>query len=117
MNRTNWEHLIIALVMQGVIGLLSGNWWAGAAFGAAWFLGREHAQAEYRYIKCNGGDRYSTPKLPEIAAFNPNLWSKDSILDFVLPVAGVIVIASIISIYYTDINEIIDSINKIITIF
>ena len=50
MNRTNIEHLIYALLMQAVLGLLTGNWWIGAAFGAAWFIGREHAQAEYRYI-------------------------------------------------------------------
>ena len=38
----NFEHAFYALLMQAVIGLLTGNWWAGAAFGAAFFLGREH---------------------------------------------------------------------------
>lgn len=97
MNRTNFEHLAYALVMQAVIGLLTGNWWAGAAFGAAWFAGREHAQAEHRYIYRNGGARYLTPRLPEIAAFDPDLWSRDSILDLVMPAVGVIAVA----IYFT----------------
>ncbi len=41
------EHALIALVVQAAIGLLTGNWWAGAALSAGVFIGREHAQAEY----------------------------------------------------------------------
>jgi hypothetical protein len=93
MNRTNFEHLGYALLMQAAIGLLTGDWWAGAAFGAAWFLGREHAQAEYRYIHLNGGDRYATKRIPEFAAFDPRLWSQDSMMDFALPVVGVVAMA------------------------
>jgi hypothetical protein len=74
MNRTNFEHAIYALLMQIVIGLLTGNWWTGAAFGAAFcvafFLGREHAQAQAKI-----GD----PGLRgDIAAFKIWKWSLDA---------------------------------------
>jgi len=46
MNQTNFEHAGFAVLMQLAIGLPTGNWWAGACFGIAFFLGREHAQAQ-----------------------------------------------------------------------
>lgn len=99
MNLSNLEHTVIALVMQAVIGLLTGNWWTGAAFGAAFFMGREHAQAEERYISANGGHRYSTPKAPEWAVFNLKYWNTDSLLDWIVPSVSVTFVA-IISNYW-----------------
>lgn len=93
MNRTSFEHLGCALVMQAVIGLLTGDWWAGAAAGAFFFLGREHAQVEHKYIQANGGRRHHTPRMPEFAALDPRHWSRDSVLDFALPVVGVVGVA------------------------
>lgn len=81
MNRTNFEHAFYALLMQAVIGLLSGDWWAGAAFGAAFFVGREHAQAQSEY------------KLGDFAAFDVRHWSLDARLDLLFPVAAVCVVA------------------------
>lgn len=40
---------------RALIAIPSGNWWAGAAAGAFYFIGREMAQAEDRYIDANGG--------------------------------------------------------------
>jgi hypothetical protein len=80
MNRTHLEHLIYALLMQAVIGLSSGNWWAGAAFGAAFFLGREHAQAQRAY------------QLGDFRAFDFRLWSLDARFDLLCPVVGVLVL-------------------------
>jgi len=47
---TNLEHLLISLCLQAAIGFATGNWWAGAAVCAALWIGREQAQAEYRWI-------------------------------------------------------------------
>jgi hypothetical protein len=58
------EHSVIALALQAIIGLVTGDWWMGAAAGSLLFVGREHAQAEYRNIEhttavggrtCRGG--------------------------------------------------------------
>ena len=91
MNRTNLEHAVYALAMQIVIGLLTQNWWAGAAFGAAFFIGREHAQREYKI-----GDP-STLKGYE--AFDLWRWSKDALLDLLLPVVAVTALAIYMEIY------------------
>jgi len=85
MNRSHLEHTLIALGFMALIGLLTGNWLAGVAFGVAFFLGREHAQAEARYVKSNGGDRYATPQPPSLGGLRPSSWNPDSVLDFVAP--------------------------------
>lgn len=43
MNETNFEHAIYGVLLQITVGLLTGNWWIGAAAGAFFFLGRAHA--------------------------------------------------------------------------
>lgn len=76
MNRTNFEHAVYALLMQTAIGLVSGDWLAGACFGIAFFLGREHAQAQRAY------------GLGDFAAFDMRRWSLDSRLDLIFPAAA-----------------------------
>lgn len=83
MNRTHLEHTICALLMQAAIGLISGNWLAGACFGAAFFIGREHAQAEAK-VRKEGWAKY-----PEFECFAPRYWSLDAVLDFVIPAVAV----------------------------
>lgn len=80
MNQTNFEHAAYAVLMQVVIGAASGNWWAGAAFGIAFFIGREHAQREYHI-----GD---PSKLAPWSAFDIWRWSLDSKLDLLFPVVA-----------------------------
>ena len=65
----------------------------GAAFGAAFFIGREHAQAEERYIEANGGRRYHTPVAPEWAVFNLRWWDRDALLDWITPTTAVVAVA------------------------
>jgi hypothetical protein len=45
------EHALAAVAIQAVIGLTTRNWWIGAALASGYFLGREVAQAEYRWIE------------------------------------------------------------------
>ena len=66
-------HILITLVC-GIIGFE----WLAVAF----FIGREHAQAEYRYIQTHGGKRYNCPWY---CGFIPSAWDIKSILDWVLP--------------------------------
>lgn len=93
MNITVIGHLAFALLVQIIIGTAFDNWWAGAALGAGVFIGREHAQAEYKYIQANGGSRHNTPQAPELGALSRKYWSLDSVLDLVVPVIGVICLA------------------------
>ena len=77
MNRTNFEHAGYALLMQLGIWVISGSWLAGACFGIAFFLGREHAQFQNKY----GAN--------EFASFNFTKWSLDAKLDLLFPVVAV----------------------------
>jgi hypothetical protein len=82
----NLEHSAYALLFMAIIGLLTGNWLAGACFGVAFFVGREHAQAEYRVIEhFYEGKRANAPWY---GGFERRAWSLKSILDFVLPIAA-----------------------------
>lgn len=87
------EHALAAVAIQCVWAMSTGDWWGGAAIGIGTFIGREHAQAEYRYIDAHGGSRYTTPHPPELGCLHPRYWTLDSVLDFAVPAAAVIAIA------------------------
>lgn len=99
MNKTHIEHIVYAVLMQLPFGLF-GYWWVGAAFSVGFFVGREYAQAEERYIKANGGVRANTKLSPEFGVLQPKLWGADSILDFVAPAVCVVLIAIIASVWW-----------------
>lgn len=64
--------------------------------GAGFFLGREHAQAEYRVIEhFYEGKRAN---MPWYGGFERRAWNVKSILDFVLPIVATTVAVVIISI-------------------
>lgn len=79
-NRTNWEHAGYAVLMQVVVGLLTGNWLAGACFGFAFFLGREHAQMQ---------DKTGYAFKGTFQAFDLRKWSLDAKLDLLFPAIAV----------------------------
>lgn len=94
MNLSHLTHAIVAMIVQLSVALITGDWLAGATAGVALFIGREHAQAEHRYIAANGGKRYETPLPAEVGALLPASWSRDSVLDWVAP--AVVVVATAI---------------------
>lgn len=77
-------HCLITLALSFIhIGFLS----------VGFFLGREIAQAEYRYIQANGGKRYDCPWY---CGMIPSAWTLKSVLDWLLPM----IIAIIMFIFY-----------------
>ena len=83
MNQTNFEHAGYAALMQLVIGLVTGDWFAGACFGIAFFVGREHAQAQAKL-----GYTFKTT----FQAFDVRKWSLDSQLDLLFPLVICLII-------------------------
>ena len=83
MNQTNFEHAGYAALMQLVIGLVTGDWFAGACFGIAFFVGREHAQAQAKL-----GYTLKTT----FQAFDVRKWSLDSQLDLLFPAVTCLII-------------------------
>ena len=90
------EHTLVAVVIQGIIGITTRRWWAGAALASGYFLGREIAQAEYRWI-AHFGDGLRA-NLPWWGAADPRVWVRgDQIADWLGPVIVTTVIAWLIT--------------------
>ena len=83
MNQTNFEHAGYAALMQLVIGLVTGDWFAGACFGIAFFIGREHAQAQAKL-----GYTLKTT----FQTFDVRKWSRDAQLDLLFPTVTCLII-------------------------
>lgn len=83
MNQTNFEHAGYAALMQLVIGLVTGNWFAGACFGIAFFVGREHAQVQ---------DKLGYTFKTTFQAFDVRKWSRDAQLDLLFPMLSCLLI-------------------------
>jgi len=90
------NHILPALAIQLLLSPFS--WWAGALLAAGFYLGREIAQAEYRVIQAYYDGRRS--KMPWYGAFEPRGWDKKSMLDWVLPLAAVLLVALFMEFYH-----------------
>lgn len=77
-------HAAIALAIQLIVGKLTGNWWTVCLLASGFYLGREHAQAEYRWIERFGGGLRAN--LPWNGVLDPKVWNLHSITDWVLPI-------------------------------
>ena len=53
---------------------------------ACFYLGREHAQAEYRWIDAYGNGHREN--MPWWGGFDPRVWNCKSLLDWLLPVCA-----------------------------
>jgi hypothetical protein len=87
-----FEHALITAAVQLLVGRLSGNWWAGGAMASTYFVGREVAQAEYRWIEQFGTGLRAD--MPWHAVFDPRVWQNaDQIADWIGPVIVTLMIA------------------------
>lgn len=86
-------HALCALVLQALVGFTTGQWLLGGALGAAIYLGREHAQAEYRWIETFGLHRRAN--MPSWGGFDPRVWNVKSLCDWVLPLVAVGMVAAL----------------------
>jgi len=87
MNQTNFTHAAIATALCLIVTGLSGNILAGALFAIGVFVGREHAQREYKL-----GD---PSKLHGYEALDIWRWSLDAKLDLLFPVIAVSIVSVI----------------------
>lgn len=93
MNRSNAEHIGFAILMQCPvlwIAIYLGSpllVWSSTLPAIFFFLGREHAQREYKLG--------NPSTLPPWAGFDFWRWKRDAILDLVCPVLVVLFIAAL----------------------
>ena len=76
-------HILITLAAQTLVGLLFGRWYLGGLGFAAFYLGREITQAEYRWISALGQGRRAN--MPWWGGFDPQIWNLKSIGDTLGP--------------------------------
>ena len=85
------EHSIITAIVVGVACIFGVGLYALLLIAGFW-LGREHSQAEYRYMKLK---RITREELSDVDGFRLEAWNYDSFVnDLVLPiVVGVLILA------------------------
>lgn len=87
-----FEHILVALGVQALIGWATGRWWAGAAAASGYFIGREVAQAEYRWIEQFGEGLRAN--MPWNAVFDPRVWqTPDQTADWLGPLLATVALA------------------------
>lgn len=87
-------HPLIALLLTTLAGLTTGDWPAGAAMGAALFVGREHAQAEYRWIERFG--QHLRANMPWWGGFDLRVWNVKSFTDWLGPLVAAALLCLIV---------------------
>jgi hypothetical protein len=90
MDWTPFIHAAIAVAVQVLVGLVTGNWWLGGAIACAWWAAREHTQAEYRWIAAYAGGRRAA--MPWWGGFDLRIWDSGSVLDAWVPLAACVVL-------------------------
>ena len=88
-----FSHPALVILLQVIIGLLTGNWLIGGLFLVGFYIGREITQAEYRWIERFGLGRRSN--MPWWGGFDPKVWNWDSESDFLLPVLACLLVFGI----------------------
>ena len=78
---TSMEHAIIAVIITIIVSKYS-NYGVGAALASGIFIGREHSEAEYRWMSLHKTNRTGKETL---GAFSPDVWDVGSMLDWILP--------------------------------
>lgn len=87
-------HTLIVIVLQVIVGLITENWLIGGVAGAAVYIGREHAQAEYRWIETYGFGRRAN--MPWWGGFDLKVWNWKSVVDWFLPLIGLSLVAVLV---------------------
>jgi hypothetical protein len=78
------EHIVLAILIQLLVRFISGSWIAGTSAACAWFISREIAQAEYRWIEQFGHGLRAN--MPWWGRFDPRVWGRvDPWLDWIVP--------------------------------
>ncbi|TCM20775.1 hypothetical protein EDF56_102438 [Novosphingobium sp. PhB165] len=88
-----FEHAVAALILQVIIARFTGSWWTGAALASGYFIGREIAQAEYRWIELYGHGLRAN--MPWWGPLDLRVWPKlDQWVDWIGPVTATCLLAT-----------------------
>lgn len=85
-------HALIAAIFCCFVGLFDAPA-VTCLLPAAWYLGREFAQAEHRYIVAFCGGKRAN--MPWYSGFLPQAWTAKGLLDWLLPCAVCLVLLGV----------------------
>lgn len=89
-------HALYSLVVQAIIGWLTGDWWLGAITMSAFYISRETTQAEYRWIEQFGAGRRAN--MPWWGRFDLRVWPKlTQWTDWIGPIGATCAVALIVN--------------------
>ena len=86
-------HAAITVVFQVLVGLITGNWVIGGLVTAFFYIGREHAQAEHRWIERYAGNRRAN--MPWWGGFDFRVWNRKSTTDWAMPIVFLIILITL----------------------
>ncbi len=84
MNKTHFEHAAYALALLA-IGHIAGFTELALGLAIGLMAGREHAQAEYKYLQTAGLKRAAVNFMELRVLVSKSAWSKVCVLDFAIP--------------------------------
>lgn len=87
-------HILIALAVQASLAVPFGHWFAWGLTGSALFIGREHAQAEYRWIDLYG--EHHRALMPWYGGLDARVWNVKSLLDWLAPLLSTLAVAALV---------------------
>ena len=82
MNKSHFEHALIAVILQVIFGLLTSNWFYGVFLAFGMFWSREHTSKQHDIAE---RDNVKLKELKPWEGTNIFVWSEDSRLDFIVP--------------------------------
>jgi len=101
LDLTPLGHAAIAVAAQVLVGLTTGNLLAGTLLALGIFVGRENAQAEYRWISAFGAGKRIN--MPWWGGFDPRVWGDiGSWLDVLAPTLAVVFVA--VSVFFWSVR-------------
>lgn len=93
-----FAHALAAVALQLLIRRCGGSWWLGAGIASAYFIGREIAQAEYRWIELFGHGRRAN--MPWWGPLDLRVWPKlDQWIDWIGPLVATCAVALIMQLW------------------
>lgn len=83
---SSYMHGFYSVIFQTIIGAITSNWWAGGLAAVMFYLGREHAQVQYKIAK-----GFSIKKLDPWEGLDIVNWSDDHKKDLIVPIVACII--------------------------
>lgn len=85
MNKSNFAHGLVALLLTILTFYTLGDPWLGALSASGFYFGREVSQAEYKWLY---DYREVRANMTWWQGFDVRRWSQDALADFLMPVVA-----------------------------